>query len=320
LGATLILLLRSRSGIKEDRLLTARHISRIGFLGFSIAGLLSGLAPRMVSAEPVTKEMCIDAHSRGQDAREQGKLSLARKLFLTCAQPACPALVQGDCARFADDLAHQQSSLTFVARDAQGADLVDTAVYIDDLLVVSRLDDGKPHDVDPGRHTVRFSSRGKDQTVALVVGTGEQGRAVVVTFPTINAPPPGSVSATGVVTPEPEIRIIHPTGSKVVFWSGVGVAAVGAGVAVWGFTSVPSNCSISSTRCAASPGDPAFQKASDGVSRMNIGIVTGAIGLVAAAVGGYWYYAKGHTETDDAKVVMPMVLGDGAGLAWLGSF
>jgi len=274
----------------------------------------------MVSAEPVTKEMCIDAHSRGQDAREQGKISLARKLFLTCAQPACPALVQGDCARFADDLAHQQSSLTFVARDAQGADLVDTAVYIDDLLVVSRLDDGKPHDVDPGRHTVRFSSRGKDQTVALVVGTGEQGRAVVVTFPTINAPPPGTVSATGVVTPEPEIRTIHPTGSRVLLWSGAGVAFVGAVVGGWAYFHVPSNCSISNNRCAASPGDPVFQKASDEVKLMDIGIVVGAIGAAALGVGAYWYYSKEHTETDDAKVVMPMILGDGAGVAWTGRF
>ena len=38
-----------------------------------------------------SKEECLDAHSKGQDAKEQGKISLARKLFLTCAQTSCPA-------------------------------------------------------------------------------------------------------------------------------------------------------------------------------------------------------------------------------------
>jgi len=41
--------------------------------------------------------------------------------------------------------------------------------------------------LDPGKHTVRFTSGGKDQTVTLVVGTGEQGRTVIATFSMINA-------------------------------------------------------------------------------------------------------------------------------------
>src|SRR5262245_30155785 len=126
-------------------------------------------------ADSMSKEQCLDAHSRGQDARDQGKISLARKLFLSCAQPSCPGAVQSDCARFADDPSRQQPSLTFAARDAQGADLPDTSVYVDDMLIVTRLDDGKPHDVDPGKHVVKFSNNGKDQVVTVVVGTGEKG-------------------------------------------------------------------------------------------------------------------------------------------------
>src|SRR5262245_19245252 len=103
----------------------ARTLSAIAL---AIAGLLSS---PLAAADAISKEQCIDAHSRGQDAQEQGKITLARKLFLTCAQSSCPVLVQGDCARFVDDLSRLQSSLTFVARDAQGVDLPDTAVYID---------------------------------------------------------------------------------------------------------------------------------------------------------------------------------------------
>src|SRR5258707_12676559 len=113
-----------------------------------------GLAIALVTAAGATaaaddglttgsKEACIDAHSKGQDAKEQGKISLARKLFLSCAQAQCPSLVQGDCARFADELARTQPTLSFVARDASGADLPDTTIYIDGVLTVTRLDDGK---------------------------------------------------------------------------------------------------------------------------------------------------------------------------------
>src|SRR5262245_42266097 len=100
-------------------------------------------------AGELSKEECLDAHSRGQDAKDQGKLTLARKLFLTCAQSSCPQLVSSDCARFADDLGRLQPTVIFAARDGSGADLPDTTVYIDDALVATRLDDGRPHDIDP---------------------------------------------------------------------------------------------------------------------------------------------------------------------------
>jgi hypothetical protein len=295
--------------------MTARHASLIALVGIGITGWLS---PPLAAADPVTKEMCIDAHSRGQDAKEAGKISLARKLFLTCAQPSCPALVQGDCARFADDLIHQASSLTFVARDARGADLVDTAVYLDDALVVSRLDDGKPHDVDPGRHTIRFVSRGKEQTVALVVGTGEQGRAVVATFPTINVPPPGTVLPGG--STQPEITVFHPRGAKIMIGVGAAVTLAGIAVGTIGFLGVPSNCTISSNHCAAPPGDPAFDKASSGVRLLDIGIGVGVAGAAVLTGGLVWYFSRSVTETSDGRLVMPMVLRDGGGVAWSGSF
>ena len=75
------------------------------------------LAFSPIARADLSKEECLDAHSRGQDAKEQNKLSLARKLFLTCAQSSCPQVVQGDCARFADDLSRLQPSVTFIARD-----------------------------------------------------------------------------------------------------------------------------------------------------------------------------------------------------------
>lgn len=296
--------------------MTVRRVSLIGWLGLIVA---IGWPP-LAAAQPISKEACIDAHSRGQDAKEQGKISAARKLFLTCAQAGCPALVQGDCARFADDLTRQQSSLTFVARDAQGADLVDTAVYVDEILVTSRLDDGRPYDVDPGRHVVRFSCRGKDQVVALVVGTGEQGRAVVATFPAIN-PPASTAPAAELGARAPGPRTTHPSGSKLLIGAGAVVTAAGLAVGTIGVFGVPSNCSISTNRCTAPPGDPVFEEASSSVQLVNVGIFTSAVGVAALAGGLYWYYSKARTELEPgARAVMPVITGDSATLTWTGSF
>src|SRR5690606_26319916 len=89
-------------------------------------------------ADEASKEQCLESHSRGQDAKQQGKVTLARKLFMTCAQASCPSLVQSDCARFADELERVQPSLSFAARDGRGNDLPDTTVYVDGGLVLTR--------------------------------------------------------------------------------------------------------------------------------------------------------------------------------------
>jgi len=293
-----------------------RHAATTALL---VAGLLSTTT---ASADTLSKEQCVDAHSRGQDAKDQGKISLARRLFLTCAQSACPPLIQGDCARFADDLGRQQSSLTFVARDAQGTDLPDTAVYVDDALVVTRLDDGKPHDVDPGKHTVRFSTAGKEQAVTLVVGTGEKGRAVVATFATINPPAPGSPGQPGGAgARRAEPRTIHPAGSLPLVIGGAVVTAAGAGLFVIGLGKVPGSCSVSSGHCAAPPGDPVFADAKSGMQLANIGLIVGGVGVATLAGGLYWYLAKSRTEgAAPEHVVMPLLTGDTAGVALSGRF
>ena len=73
--------------------------------------------------------------------------------------------------------------VSFVARDVSGVDLPDTTVYVDDVLVVTRLDDGRPHDVDPGNHTVRFPTAARrSRSSTVVIGSGEQGRTVAATF------------------------------------------------------------------------------------------------------------------------------------------
>lgn len=254
-------------------------------------------------ADEPSKEQCVDAHSRGQDAKSSGQLTLAKKLFLSCAQSACPAIVQSDCARFADDLARMQPSLSFAARDGGGADLPDTTVYVDEQLVATRLD-GAPHEVDPGKHVVRFEHGGRTTTETVVVGSGEQSRAVIATF---RAPGQKAAPTTR------DISVVHhPTGSKVAIYAGLGLTAIGAGLAFWGVSQVPSNCAIGAHTCAAPPGDPVFDKASSGMRTLDIGMVAGGVGLAALAGGLFWYFTGSKSEHE----VVPWTSGNGAGVSF----
>ena len=256
-------------------------------------------------ADEPSKDQCVDAHGKGQDAKAAGQLTLARKLFLSCAQSACPSIVQSDCARFADDLARAQPSLSFAARDGAGADLPDTTVYVDDALVATRLDDGKPHEVDPGKHVVRFTNGGREQTMTVVVGTGEQGRAVVASF----------AAAKGHSLPSIHDQTTHPSGAKLAIGAGLGLVVAGAGLAVWGVTKVPGTCSIGAHTCAAPPGDAVFDQASSGMRTIDIGLVVGGVGVAALAGGVLWYVSGGKTSHE----ITPWATNGGAGVSFGGS-
>lgn len=265
-----------------------------------------------IAAADVTKEECVEAHSKGQDAREQGKLSLARKLFMTCAQAACPALVQSDCARFADDLTWSQPSLSFAARDAAGNDLPDTAVYVDDVLVVTRLDDGRPHDVDPGKHTVRFVNGGHEQTVVVVVDAGEKGRPIVTSFD-------GGKPAAGAPPAHKEPTVKHPMGARVLIIGGAAGAVGGLALGIIGHARMPDGCSLSSHKCAAAPGDPVFDNASSATRMVNYGWFLGGAGIAALAGGLVWYTRGSETVKESTTVVSPWFGPSSAGLAVAGA-
>jgi hypothetical protein len=279
--------------------------------------ILAMLVPAVALAEP-SKEECLDAHSRGQDAKEQGKLTLAHKLFLSCAQSACPQLVSNDCARFADDLGRQQPSVSLAARDAAGNDLPDTSVYIDDMLVATRLDDGKPHEVDPGKHVIRFNNGGHDESVTIVLGSGEQGRTVAVVFGS-KPSSPTTLSARASTQPEAP-RTTHPAASRVLMIGGLAVTVVGAAFGAYEITRVPSQCSISANQCAAAPGDPVFSQAQSAMHDANIGWVVTGVGLAAAIGGTIWYFAGAHDPDKERIALTPWAAPGSGGFALGGAW
>ncbi|HSN29457.1 MAG TPA: hypothetical protein VLT45_24370 [Kofleriaceae bacterium] len=262
----------------------------------------------VAQAGDLTKEECLDAHSKGQDARDAGKISLARKLFLTCAQSGCPSLVQGDCARFADDLGRLQPTISFAARDTAGADLPDTTVYVDGVLLLTRID-GEPHDVDPGNHIVKFTNAGRDQVVTVVVGSGEKGRTVVGTFQGADAPKAASGPVSKASPAKPTVHTTHAPAAKYLMVGGGVLALGGAALSFYGYSKIPANCSLSTNQCAAPPGDPAFGKANSAVRNLDVGMTVAGVGLAALAGGLIWYATSGHEERDTSVLIGPTSVG-----------
>ncbi len=257
--------------------------------------LLSSAAPALAG----TKEECLEAHGRGQVEREKGQLSRARHTFTTCAQSACPSIVQADCSKMSEELARVIPSVTFVARDASGADLPATSVFVDDALVASRLDEGKAYELDPGKHVVRFVGENAETTLRVVLNQGEKGRVLLASL----VPPPAP-AASRVSSPHPR-RSLLPLGV-----AGVGAAALATGVviAAVGVSSVPGSCSISTNECATAANDPAIRDAGNGMSLANTGIGIGIAGAALLAGGVVWYLMQPpHADGRQGRVRVPGV-------------
>ncbi|HEY8075863.1 MAG TPA: hypothetical protein VIF62_17170 [Labilithrix sp.] len=253
--------------------------------------LAAALVLTFASAAPAratTKEECLDAHGRGQDLRERGLLVRAKQTLMTCAQSACPPIVQADCSRMVEELGHIVPTVTFAARDSAAADLPATTVFVDDVLFTTRLDDGRAYELDPGRHAVRYVHEGKETVLRVVVNQGEKGRVLLGTFVEAGAPPPPPHDE-----PPPEVPTPHRPILPLVV-AGMGASALVAGGILWGvgLGRVPSNCSTSTHECAAPPGDPSFDQARSGVSTANTGIAMAIGGALVLGAGLVWYFVQ----------------------------
>lgn len=265
---------------------------RTMLIGACATALVLASADGECRAAGPTKEECVDAHGRGQEQKERGQLVRAKQTFLTCAQSACPALVQSDCARFGEELAQLVPTVTFGARDARAGDLPLTTVYVDDVLVASRLDDGRAYELDPGKHVVRYVHEGRETTVRVVLGQGEKGRVLLATFVDPTAPKPEAVASTPTRIEEEPSR-----GKLPLVVAGIGGAALVAGASLFaiGLAKVPGNCSTSSHECTVAPNDGALDDAHGAMSLANAGLAIGVAGAVTVAGGLLWYFMQPTT-------------------------
>jgi hypothetical protein len=135
------------------------------------------------SPSPDAAQACVKASEDGQSQRDEGKYRAARKSFLECSREACPAVVVKICSGWLRQMDDAVPSIVPGARDEQGRDLADVTVTLDGEPIASRLD-GRPIDVDPGEHVVRFErEHGSPVEQKLIVRAGEKSRVVTVTLP-----------------------------------------------------------------------------------------------------------------------------------------
>jgi hypothetical protein len=279
-----------------------RKHARANRFGFWCILLILGFELTQVSvayAAPPTKEECVESHSRGQDLRERNQLADASRLFLLCAQQSCPAIVQSDCARLAEELGRAVPSLSFSAHDASGADVPDTSVFVDGLLVASQLDDGKAYNLDPGRHLVRFSRGDKQVSISIVLALGERGRNVSVSFPSEMA-----MQANAAASARAPERVTSGKNAAPLVFSAIGAATLltGGVVGLYGLSRIPEACTTSPRECRGAPGTAIFDEARSAVNLANLGLGIAAAGLVAGVVGLVWYWVSPAHEREGRAI------------------
>lgn len=216
---------------------------------------------------------CIDAASRAQLERDEGKLVQARKDLLVCATSACPAPIRADCTQWLEDVDKRIPTVVLRASDAKGADLPDVTVLVDGAPAPRAEGGAVPLDIGP--HVIRFERAGfrpVEQTVTLAAS--EKARPVSVTMERAVELAAAPASAA------PARKI--PVGS----WIGWGVGA--AGLVGFGIFGLKANLDYGSLKdtCGGAC-DPSERDALK--TTMVIADVSLVIGLVGAGVGTVLY-------------------------------
>jgi hypothetical protein len=145
----------------------------------------------------VTKDQCVDADTKAQSLRRDGKLRAAREQLSVCINPGCPGIVRDDCTQRLDELERVQPTIVFDAKDGAGNDLVDVRVTMDGKPLAGKLD-GAALLVDPGAHSFSFEVVGLPAvTRSFVLKEGEKSRRERIAMPTARSPS-GATSAPAV--------------------------------------------------------------------------------------------------------------------------
>lgn len=292
-------------------------------LGCATASLVLSLSPTTAGAAP-TKDQCVDANTRAQDLRRDGKLIDARTALQLCVADSCPKLVRADCAKRLDELEVAMPSITFEAKDGAGQDLSLVVVTVDDKPFSDQLD-GSAINVDPGEHTFHFETPNQPpKTLKFVVHEGDRGRRETVTLglppPKLaEPPPPPSPSLTpgtaGFMSPKHKLIALS--------LGGAGVIGIGIGAAFG--ISASSHWSASKSECNSSAECPnhgaAVADRNSASNRATISTIAFVAGGAALAAGSLlfvldWRKSREHVAT---LSVAPVVTPGGGGLWFVGA-
>lgn len=255
------------------------------------------------------KAVCVAAYGDGQKARDEGKLRAAKAAFEVCAADACPDVTKKDCTIWHGEVEAALPSLSFVVKDAAGADVNALTVTMDGEALATRLD-GKAIPVDPGTHTFRFEKAGEAPVVReVLVREGEKARKVEVVIGAVAGPTPGAGAGSGGISPATWVLAGVGGAGLVVFGvlGGLGLSAKSDAEA----TCMP--------HCSDAVVDPIRAKFIGADVALSIGLASLAAGLTVGLVTGLDHEpsAGGGTPTNPGPTAMfwgVWARGDGAGV------
>lgn len=233
-----------------------------------------GLASTSGLARADMAETCVKESYRGQKARDDGQLVMAREALAMCSAASCPSLVVRDCTKWLAEVEERLPTVIVVARDAAGRDVVATRVLVDGKLRQPMLD-GRAFPIDPGPHEFRFEAGRSVTTEQILIREREKGRVIEAHLPNAEAVRAPPAAGTG-----PE-RTTPSSGGGIspAVWILGGVAIVGfVGFGVLYASGVSKRDDLRAT-CAGSCATSEVDK----VRTLNaFAIVSGAVGLAAA--------------------------------------
>lgn len=252
------------------------------FAAFAAGALVLGEG----AARADDREQCAAAADQAQQLRDEGKYRRAREQLIVCARDVCPAPIKRDCLEWLSQVESTAPTVVFGAKEGT-KDLSDVKVFVDGAAVTDRLD-GKPVQMDLGKHTVKFEYQGQTKEEEVIIGAGQKNRNVTVTFGGAGA----AAGPTGPTAPAPSSG---GGGSLVpaIVVGGVGVLALGS-FAIFGLggksdvSDLEKNCK---PHCAQSDVDAAKQK-------LLIADISLGVGIVALGVATYLVITRPKIEPD----------------------
>jgi hypothetical protein len=245
-------------------------VSRPGASLFGTAVAVA-IAAAPIPARADEAPACIAAHAEGQRERHAGHLSSARDRFVACARDACPELVQKDCAVFLAEVVASMPTMVVEVEEA-GRAITEGHLRVDD---VERPLDGRAIELDPGRHTLRFTAKdGREATVVAIAREGEKNQRALVEL----APAPAPPRPTAVLAPvRPADR---PVPALVWVSGGAGVVALGASVAFGAAALAETSCK---PKCTGSEIDAVHRYATTSDVTLVAGVALVGVAIVLYA-------------------------------------
>lgn len=139
------------------------------------------LASASAAAEAVTTQTCVDSHVRAQAQRLEGRLVESSQSLRTCANEACPDVIQRDCVAWLEELQGEVPTVVFDASDRRGP-LTEVTVTHRGRVIATSVD-GAAVELDPGTYDFAFETAdGRRRTVRALIRQGDRNRVVAADF------------------------------------------------------------------------------------------------------------------------------------------